>query len=44
MSGTILVAVLSLAAYVAGVPLWALIVFVVLGTCLEYFWLGKKKN
>lgn len=43
MMGTILVGVISVAAFLTGIPLMPLIIFVLLGTCLEYFWLRKKR-
>ena len=44
MMGTILVGAISVVAFLAGVPLIPLLIFVLRGTCLEYFWLRKQRE
>jgi hypothetical protein len=42
MLGTIMVGVISVVAYVAGVPLVPLLLFIIVGTLLEYLWIKKR--
>lgn len=41
---TLLVSIIAVAAYFFGVPLVALLVFVIIGTCIEYYWIVRRKG
>jgi tryptophan-rich sensory protein len=44
MVGTIMVVIVSAAAYAAGVPLIPLLLFVIAGTYIEYRWIHKNRD
>ena len=44
MTGTILVGIVSVVAYFSGVPLLPLIIFIIVGSFIEYRWIGGKRK
>ncbi len=44
MFGSILVGIIGIVVYVAGVPLIPLLLFVIAGTYIEYRWINKKHD
>ncbi|ALO45496.1 hypothetical protein [Pseudohongiella spirulinae] len=44
MAGTIAVGLIAIAAYLAGVSVWVLLVAITVGTWVEYRWIHKRKE